>query len=159
MGYAIPAAIGAHFACNTAPLIAIAGDGGFQMSLPELSTIAEFDIPVKIVVMNNRMLGLMKNFQDENFNGVHPATVDGYATPDFCKLADVYGLPNKTISSDDEVEEAIQWLSSQPGKALLEVKVPQDWGPYPKVLPGKGLSQQRPALDATIESKIEEVFK
>ncbi|MBN2290142.1 MAG: thiamine pyrophosphate-binding protein [Candidatus Glassbacteria bacterium] len=159
MGYAIPSAIGAHFADPGRPVVAIVGDGGFQMSIPELSTIAEFDVPVKIVVMNNRMLGLMKNFQDENFGGVYPATVDGYAVPDVCGIARVYGLPGRVLSADEETDDALGWLAAQKGKAVLEVKVPRAWGPYPKVVRGCGLAKQHPALSDSLERKVRKVLE
>ncbi|OHB49678.1 MAG: hypothetical protein A2Y10_05845 [Planctomycetes bacterium GWF2_41_51] len=154
MGYAIPAAIGAYFACPDRPLVAVAGDGGFQMSIAELQTIREFNIPVKIVVLNNNMLGLMKNFQDENFNGQYPATVIGYSVPDIEKIADAYGIQNYTLSVDQSGSEAINWLKSQTCPTLLQVKVPNNWGPYPKVLPGSGLGKQYPPLADDVESAI-----
>ncbi len=154
MGYAVPAAIGAHFACPDKPLVAIAGDGGFQMSVAELQTIREFNIPVKLVVLNNNMLGLMKNFQDENFNSQYPATVIGYSVPDIEKIAVAYGIPGYTLSADQKRSDAINWLKSQTGPALLQVKVPNNWGPYPKVLPGSGLGKQHPPLPDDVESAI-----
>ena len=158
MGYAIPSAIGAHFASPHSPVVAIVGDGGFQMSIPELSTIGEFNVPVKIVVMNNGMLGLMKNFQDENFDGVYPATIDGYAVPDISRIAQVYGLPARVVSNDSDTDEAIEWLARMESGAILEVKVPQAWGPYPKVIRGYGLSKQHPAIPDSLEKEIQQAL-
>ena len=154
MGYALPAAIGATFAAPGRPVIVIAGDGGFQMSIPELQTIREFKLPVKIVVMNNGILGLMKNFQDENFNGRYPATVNGYSVPDVVKIAQAYGLASTSIHKDSQIEKGIEWLKQQAGPAILEVKVPREWGPYPKVMPGGGLDKQHPPLPDDVEAAI-----
>jgi acetolactate synthase-1/2/3 large subunit len=158
MGYAIPAAIGAHFAAPEKNVVAISGDGGFQMSIPELQTIKEFNIPVKILVINNEMLGLMKNFQDENFSGLHVATVIGYSVPDISELAKAYGLRNKQVSDDRQVEEALRWFNEEKGPLLLELKIPRVWGPYPKVLPGASLIKQHPPLPDDIENKIKEIL-
>jgi acetolactate synthase-1/2/3 large subunit len=159
MGYAIPAAVGAHMASPESPVVAIVGDGGFQMSIPELQTIREFDVPVAIVVLNNGMLGLMKNFQDENFDGRYPATVIGYSVPDVTKIAHAYDLECRSLERDDQVDETLKWLGERQGPALLEVKAPVEWGPYPKVMPGSGLGRQRPPLAEDLEAAIEEALK
>jgi acetolactate synthase-1/2/3 large subunit len=159
MGYAIPAAIGACFAAPHNPVVAVVGDGGFQMSIPELQTIVGLKVPVKIIVMNNEMLGLMKNFQDENFEGRCPATVIGYSAPDVMKIAEAYGIPAKRLSRDGEVDEALKWLEEQAGPSILEVKVPREWGPYPKVMPGSGLAKQRPDLPENLEAAVREALR
>ena len=158
MGYALPAAVGAKFADPSAELVAIVGDGGFQMSVTELSTIRTFNIPVKLVVINNGMLGLMKNFQDENFNGRYPATVEGYSVPDISKISTAYGIPAITIEKDAEVQDALEWLHKIDGPALIEVKVSNEWGPQPKVLPGASIGKQSPALSEQKEKDILEVL-
>ena len=159
MGYSIPAAIGAHFACPDKPLVAVTGDGGFQMSIAELQTIREFNIPVKLIVMNNSMLGLMKNFQDENFEGRYPATVIGYSVPDIEKIAAAYNIPSYTLSVDQKRSDAIDWLKSRAGSALLQIKVPDNWGPYPKVMPGSGLGSQCPELPSELSTQISKLLK
>jgi acetolactate synthase I/II/III large subunit len=159
MGYAIPAAIGAHHASPDSPLIAIVGDGGFQMSIPELQTIVEFGVPVKIVVMNNGMLGLMKNFQDENFEGRRPATVIGYSVPDIGKVSHAYGIPFRRLDADADVNEALDWLKKTPGPAILEAVVPKEWGPYPKVMPGSGLDRQRPEISEDVMVSVREALQ
>jgi acetolactate synthase-1/2/3 large subunit len=159
MGYAIPAAIGAHMASPDSRVLAIVGDGGFQMSIPELQTIHEFRVPVTVVVLNNGMLGLMKNFQDENFDGRYPATVIGYSVPEVKKIAQAYDLECYSLERDDKVDDALKWLGERRGPALLDVKVPTEWGPYPKVMPGSGLGKQRPPLSEDLEAAIEEALK
>lgn len=159
MGYAIPAAIGAYHASPDSPLIAIVGDGGFQMSIPELQTIMEFNVPVKIVVMNNGMLGLMKNFQDENFEGRRPATVIGYSVPDIGRISAAYGLPFRRLEADADVDASLGWLNGQSGPAILEAVVPKEWGPYPKVMPGSGLDGQRPDIPDGVMASVREALQ
>ena len=159
MGYAIPAAIGASFAAPDQRIVAICGDGGFQMSLPELQTIMEFKIPLKIIVINNEMLGLMKNFQDENFGSLYVATVIDYSVPNITKLADVYGLKSRTLFSEKDVYETVAWFNNEKGPLLLEVKIARAWAPYPKVLPGSSLTNQHPPLSAEIKEAVREILR
>lgn len=158
MGYAMPAAIGAHFAAPDRPVVAITGDGGFQMALSELSTIATFRAPVKLIVINNGMLGLMRYFQDENFEGLHPATVEGYSAPDVVRVASAFGLPAHALVRNQDVAPALDWLLAEPGPAVLEVKTPVEWAPYPKVVVGGDLTQQRPELPPDLANRLEEIM-
>lgn len=158
MGYAIPAAIGAHFAAPDRPVLAITGDGGFQMAVSELSTIATLRAPVKLVVINNGMLGLMRYFQDENFAGLHPATVEGYSVPDVVRVADAFGLPARALTHDRDVSAALDWLQAETGPAVLEVKTPVEWAPYPKVVVGGDLTQQRPELPPEMAARLAEIM-
>lgn len=148
MGFAIPAGIGAYYASPDRPIIAIVGDGGFQMSIPELHTIKLNRIPIKMIVFNNGVLGLMWHFQSENFAGKgHPATEEGYGCPDVQKIASAYGLPSRRVEDDSHVEKNIEWLLSIEGPALLEVVVDPSWAAYPKVKPGNPLEGQLPDVD------------
>lgn len=148
MGFAIPAAIGAYYACPESSVIAIVGDGGFQMSIPELQTIVHNHIPVKLIVFNNKILGLMWHFQNENFpNSSHPATEEGYSCPNVQKIADAYGLASRQIKDNASDKEAIEWLLSYKGPALLELTVHYSWAGYPKVKPGNPLEKQLPEIE------------
>ena len=146
MGFAIPAGIGAYFACPDRPIISIVGDGGFQMSTPELETIVHNHIPIKIVVINNGILGLMWHFQNENFPEGHPGTADGYSCPDVQKIATAYGLASMRLKDNSHIKDGISWLLSAKGSALLEVVVHPSWAGYPKVNPGNPLEGQRPEI-------------
>ena len=147
MGFAIPVGIGAYFAAPDRGVIAILGDGGFQMSIPELQTIAHSRVPLKMVVFNNQILGLMWHFQNENFKSGHPATEDGYSCPDLQKLAAAYGIPSMRLDQDSAIDQAVAWLNATPGPALLEVTVDRVWAGYPKVKPGNPLEGQLPEVD------------
>jgi len=153
MGFAIPAAIGAHFACPDRPVISIVGDGGFQMSTPELETIVSNNIPVKIIVFNNNVLGLMWHFQGENFDNGHPATEDGYSCPDIQKVASAYGLPCMKLENERQMLKGISWILSAKGPALLEVMVDRSWAAYPKVKPGNPIEIQLPKISKKKQCK------
>lgn len=125
MGYSIPAAIGAKLAKPHRQVVAVCGDGSFQMSLNELGTICQQNVDIKIVIMRNVRLGMVRELQDNLYGGRHSATLlDG--TPDFVKLATAYGLPAQEIWSDEEVIPAIEALLSSKGTSLLVCNVSPD---------------------------------
>ncbi|MCX6706625.1 MAG: thiamine pyrophosphate-binding protein [Candidatus Woesearchaeota archaeon] len=146
MQFSIPAAIGAYFANPKRTVIAICGDGGFQMSIPELQTIMEYKIPLKIVVFNNGVLGLMRVFQQENFEGRHPTTEIGYSCPDIKKLAEAYGLAHILIGKNSEIEECIAKAKKETRPVIIEVVIDKELKAYPKVR-GKSLEDQVPTMD------------
>lgn len=92
MGYSLPAAIGSCFAFGIKPIVSISGDGGFQINIQELQTIVRNNLPIKIVIMNNHSLGMIRQFQDSYFNSCYQSTVWGYNSPDFSKIAEAYGI-------------------------------------------------------------------
>jgi len=92
MGYALPAAIGASITLGNAPVVCIAGDGGFQINIQELQTIRRNNLPVKIVILNNHCLGMIRQFQDSYFDSCYQSTVCGYNAPAFTKVALAYGI-------------------------------------------------------------------
>ncbi len=122
MGYGLPAAIGACLGTDKNALL-ITGDGSFQMHLPELATLAASGMQVKILLMDNGTLGLVRELQDDHQQGRHfGVRLNG--NPDFCALAEAYGLPARSASLEDD--EALRWLIRQPGSALLRIAVPQN---------------------------------
>ncbi len=127
MGFGLPAAIGAKVAAPHKTVVAIEGDGSFQMSLSELATIKQWDIPVKIMLFNNQRLGMVRELQRtgyrSNYFAVH---LDG--SPDFVKLAGAYGIEARRVSSNDELEDAIKKLLEGDKPYLLEVMVGCDEG-------------------------------
>ncbi len=153
MGFALPAAIGASVALGDAPVVVIAGDGGFQLNLQELQTVAHLELPIKIVVLNNRCQGMVRQFQQSYFQERYPGTWWGYSAPDFARVAGAYGLPARTIERPDEIDEGLKWLSGQPQQAaMLQVMIPPLLNVYPKVAFGRPLSQMEPwAVPVEIE--------
>ncbi len=121
MGYGLPAAIGASTATDKT-VIAVMGDGSFQMDLPELGTMCQWDIPVKMVVFENKRLGMVHEHQyllyKSNYQAVY---LDG--SPDFCKLADAYGIPSLKINENSEIEKGIKAMLDADGSFLLVVSV------------------------------------
>jgi len=122
MGYGLPAAIGAKVATPNRQVIAILGDGSFQMSLPELGTMSQWGIDVKLVLFNNHRLGMVRELQKNNFKSNYSGVfLEG--SPDFCKLADAYGIASLSISQNGEVKDAICKMLAYDGSFLLEIAV------------------------------------
>lgn len=123
MGYGLPAAIGASAAAGRAkPVIAIMGDGSFQMDLPEMGTMCQWDIPVKMVVFKNDRLGMVHEHQFLLYKSNYQAvSIDG--SPDFNKLADAYGIENGIVTENSKVPEAIDNMMKSDGSYLLVVSV------------------------------------
>lgn len=107
MGYSIPAAVGAKFARPTRDVIVVCGDGSFQMSLNELATIAGNNLNIKIIIMRNTRLGMVRELQDKLYNSRHSATILN-GDPDFLKIAEAYGIDHAEASSNAEAEEIIK---------------------------------------------------
>jgi len=147
MGYALPAAIGACFALNKAPIVAIAGDGGFQINIQELETIRRNNLPVKMVVINNHCLGMIRQFQDSYFDSNYAATVWGYSAPDFVKVANAYGIPSARVEVEELLVDAIKKMWNNLYEPyLLEVSLDMYTNVYPKMLFGNSITQMEPPI-------------
>ncbi|GAB3579729.1 thiamine pyrophosphate-binding protein [Hymenobacter daeguensis] len=145
MGYALPAALGMCFATGRKPVVVIAGDGGFQMNIQEIQTIAHHKLPVKMVVVNNNCLGMIRQFQDSYFEGRYQSTFWGYSAPDFIKIAEAYGIPALSVSDPAKLDEASAWLWQDPQQpALLQVMVDSHTNCYPKIAFGHPITQMEP---------------
>jgi acetolactate synthase-1/2/3 large subunit len=145
MGFALPAAIGACFGLNNQPVVAIIGDGSMQLNIQELQTIVRNSLPVKIVVINNRSLGMIRQFQDSYFDSRYQSTVWGYTAPDFEKVAAAYGIEAATVSTEAEVEEGLKNLYSDSGKPfLLQVMIDPHANAYPKIAFGRPITEMEP---------------
>jgi len=140
MGFGLPSAIGAQIANPGHRVFALVGDGGCQMSIPELSTIAENDLPVKIVVMNNGHLGMVRQWQELFYNN-RLSSVTLNAFPDAAKLADAYGFPGRTVDDPKDVAEAIDTAVRHPGPYLLNVLVSPFECVYPMVPAGGAINE------------------
>ena len=97
MGFALPAAVGASFAKGK-PVVMIAGDGGMQLNIQELETIAHHKLPVKMVVLNNKSLGMVRQFQENYFGKRYPSTYWGYSAPDFADVATAFKVESQTVA-------------------------------------------------------------
>jgi acetolactate synthase-1/2/3 large subunit len=140
MGFGLPAAIGAQFARPDKLVFSIVGDGGFQMSIPELATIASYGLPIKIIVMNNGYLGMVRQWQELFYNNrLSSVTLDCF--PDAEKLAGAYGFKGRTIERPQELSSALEAAVREPGPYLLNVKVTPDENVYPMVPAGGAINE------------------
>jgi acetolactate synthase I/II/III large subunit len=140
MGFGLPAAIGAQFARPDKLVFALVGDGGFQMSIPELATIANHALPVKIIVMNNGYLGMVRQWQELFYNNrLSSVQLDGFPDPE--KLAGAYGFKGRTVESPRELRGALEDCVREPGPYLLNVKVTPFENVYPMVPAGGAINE------------------
>jgi acetolactate synthase-1/2/3 large subunit len=140
MGFGLPAALGAQFARPDKLVFAIVGDGGFQMSIPELATIASYGLPIKIIVMNNGYLGMVRQWQELFYNNrLSAVTLDCF--PDAEKLAGAYGFKGRTIDKPWELASALELAVKEPGPYLLNVKVSPLECVYPMVPAGGAINE------------------
>ena len=140
MGFGLPAAIGAQFARPDKLVFAIVGDGGFQMSIPELATIMNHSLPIKIVVMNNGYLGMVRQWQELFYNN-RLSQVELSSFPDVEKLAGAYGFKGRTVDSVKEMPNALREAVAEPGPYLLNVKVTPFENVYPMVPAGGAINE------------------
>lgn len=146
MGCAVPTAIGAWLSDKSRPVWAVCGDGGFQVNIQELQTVVRERVPLKMVVINNHSLGMLTQFQTENFEGRLIGSVQGYDAPDFVKVAQAYGIAAKHIEKTSELAAAAKWLESQSGPALLDVAVPLKYWVLPKSSYARPVYDMKPFL-------------
>ena len=135
MGYALPASIGAQMAKPDEEIWVVAGDGGFQMTMPELSTVMQERLPIKIAIINNGYLGMVRQWQDVFYNKRYVGTP--LYNPDFVKIAEAYGIPGRAVTSKEDVYEAIRQAQNTDGPFLLDFQVEEFTNVYPMVAPGK----------------------
>ena len=144
MGFALPAAIGVTVNSH-APVVVIAGDGGFQLNVQELETVARNRLPLKMIVLNNQSLGMVRQFQQSYFGSRYQSTMWGYGTPDFANVAAGFGIPGQTVGEATKVEMALEWLWQDPGApSLLEVLISPEANAYPKIAFGSPLTEMEP---------------
>ncbi|MGQ5646156.1 acetolactate synthase large subunit [Bacillus velezensis] len=140
MGFGLPAAIGAQLADRNATVVAILGDGGFQMTLQELDVIRQLNLPVKVVILNNECLGMVRQWQ-EIFYEERYSESKFSAQPDFVKLSEAYGIKGVRISSEEEAEEELKKALSSKEPAVIDVRVAKSEKVFPMIAPGKGLHE------------------
>lgn len=147
MGFALPAAIGASIGFGKLPVVILIGDGCMQLNIQELQTIVRNNLPIKIVVLNNRTLGMIRQFQDSYFESRYQSTYWGYDAPDFEKIAIAYGIEAQTIENPEQVESAVSWFwESQNAMKpqLLQVMIDPHTNTYPKIAFGRPITEMEP---------------
>ncbi|MEK5135040.1 acetolactate synthase large subunit [Bacillus sp. FSL W8-0645] len=140
MGFGLPAAIGAQLADQESTVVAILGDGGFQMTLQELAVIRELNLPVKVIVLNNHSLGMVRQWQ-EIFYEERYSYSKFSEQPDFVKLSEAYGIKGIRISTDEEAKEKLEEALTSREPVFIDVNVARDEKVFPMVAPGKGLHE------------------
>jgi acetolactate synthase-1/2/3 large subunit len=138
MGFGLPAAIGAKFGAPDRTVCLFVGDGGLQMTIQELGTIMQSNVDIKIILLNNEYLGMVRQWQELFFNERYSETV--MKNPDFMRIAAAYNIPSRSVAKREELDEAIQEMLSTKGAYLLEAKVLQKGMVYPMVPAGAGIS-------------------
>lgn len=139
MGFGIPAAIGACFGAPDRTVCMFAGDGGLQMTLQEFGTIMEYGVPVKMILLNNNFLGNVRQWQYMFFNRRYSFTP--MTNPDFCQVASAYGIPSRTVTRREELDEAIREMIATPGAFLLQCGVMEEDNVLPMTPPGSNVDE------------------
>ena len=139
MGFALPAAIGTAFGDSSRPTVAIIGDGGFQMTLQELGTIMQFKPNVKIIILNNQFLGMVRQWQ-QLFHEKRYSFVD-ITSPDFVQVAKGFGIPGKSIHERKDIKIALKEMLDNDGSFLLEIMVGKENNVFPMVPQGRGVAE------------------
>jgi acetolactate synthase-1/2/3 large subunit len=152
MGFALPAAIGAKFACPEKEVWVVVGDGGFQMTMPELATAAQEKVKVNVAIINNAFLGMVRQWQEFFYDKRYAATP--LFGPDFVKLAEAFGLKGVRVTKRPEVDTAVQDARAHPGTVVVDFRVEQEDSVFPMVPAGAALDAmiRRPKQDVMAET-------
>jgi len=140
MGFGLPSALGAQIAFPEATVVDIAGDGSFQMMSHELATATQYNLPVKVVILNNRFLGMVRQWQDM-FLGKRYVATDLSSSPDFIKLAESYGALGIRVEEPDDVRSALDEALAVRRPVLLDFRIECESNVYPMVPAGGGLHE------------------
>lgn len=145
MGFSLPSSIGASFTCLDRPIVQITGDGGMQMNIQELQTIYHHNLPIKMVVLNNHSLGMVRQFQQSYFKERYQSTYWGYSAPEFTKVAKAYGIPAFMIKHNEDIKAGLIQLWKEPLEPfLLEIDIDMMINAYPKISFGNPLTEMEP---------------
>jgi len=139
MGFAVPASMGVAIGCPGSSVWVIAGDGGFQMTLQELATIVQERLPIKIAILNNGYLGMVRQWQELFFSGNYCGTP--ILGPDFAKLAEAYGIWGTTVSDRGQVVPAIAAAQAVDGPALIDFRIEREHNVFPMVPAGEPIDK------------------
>lgn len=152
MGFGLPSALGAWFAHPEREIWTVEGDGSFQMTINELATVAQEGANIKILLINNSFLGMVRQWQEFFFDKRYAATpITG---PDFVKIGEAYGIPSKRVTRRQDVMEAITFAQETPGPVLVEYQVEKEDSVYPMVPAGAALDEMiRRPITRQVESK------
>ena len=149
MGFGLPAAIGIAFLVkNSCDVVLVTGDGGLQMNIQELQTVIQYNLNIKIFVINNKCLGMIRQFQETYFESNYVGSIRGYDAPDFCEIARAYGLDFLKINSEDSLCELVNFINQSCNSLLVDVEVSSSANVYPKLAFGKKHGSMEPDVSA-----------
>lgn len=140
MGFGFPAAIGAQLGAPDQQVVSIVGDGGFQMTLQELSIVSQLQLPIKVIIVNNEALGMVRQWQESFYEERYSSSLLT-ANPDFVKLAESYGICGMCIHHEADVDEALAEIFAKDGPVVVDFRVAQLEKVYPMIAPGKALHE------------------
>jgi acetolactate synthase I/II/III large subunit len=141
MGFGLPAAVGAKIGSPDKPVVTFLGDGGFQMTIQELGTILQYNIPVKIIILNNSFLGMVRQWQDMFFKKRYASTE--LVNPDFVMIANGYGIPAKRVCKREDLKDSLSEMLAAKGPYMLDITVEKEGNVFPMVEPGSSVSEVR----------------
>jgi acetolactate synthase-1/2/3 large subunit len=156
MGYGFPAAMGAQFANPDKLVVDVAGDASIQMNIQELATIAQHNLPVKILILNNCFLGMVRQWQELFYDSRYSSTCLA-SNPDFVKIAEAYGVKGIRVDEKKDVDAGIKEMIKHDGPVVLEVVVDREEGVYPMVPAGAGSSEMIFGPNKKVEKKLKAV--
>lgn len=140
MGYGLPAGIGAHFAAPDRQVVVISGDGSIQMNIQELSAAVQYNVPVKVIILNNHYLGMVRQWQEKFYEERYSHSYMD-AMPDFVKLAEAYGAKGFRAEKSSELSATLQAAFAEAGPVLVEVVIPKSEGVFPMVPAGSAMHE------------------
>ena len=141
MGFGLPAAIGAQIGNPGKLVVAFLGDGGFQMTIQELGTILQYNIPVKIIILNNSYLGMVRQWQDMFFKKRYASTE--LINPDFVMIANGFSIPAKRVSKREDLKDSLEEMLAAKGPYLLDITIEKEGNVFPMIEPGSSVSEVR----------------
>jgi len=140
MGYGLPAGIGAYFAAPDRPVVVVSGDGSIQMNIQELATAVQYRVPVKVVIMNNYYLGMVRQWQEKFYEGRYSHSYME-SMPNFVKLAEAYGAAGFRVEKAKDLSATLKEAFATPGPAMVDVVIPQSEGVFPMVPAGSAMHE------------------
>ena len=140
MGYGLPAGIGAYFAAPDRPVVVVSGDGSIQMNIQELATAVQYKVPIKVVIMNNYYLGMVRQWQEKFYEGRYSHSYMD-AMPNFVKLAEAYGAAGFRVEKAKDLSKTLKEAFATPGPVMVDVVIPQSEGVFPMVPAGSAMHE------------------
>lgn len=156
MGYSLPAAVGACMASSKKPTVCFSGDGGIQMNIQELMAVSSERLPIKIILLNNYALGMIRHFQEMYFDKNYTQTTisGGYSVPDFGAIANAYGIKYICCESEEDIYSIDKMIFESGEPVFIEVKIKEDTYVFPKLEFGKPNQDQEPLLERKLYEEI-----